>query len=149
MKTSSNFIVTTLLLLSFAVVVGGGSTALNRKTNSALEVIFVRTSLKNVDDLAGRYQYAGGKVYENGKHIAQFASTKRIVTGGTDVQNTAMLTVTIFFLGQKPPENITLQGSHDFDSGIEIGSVSAASKQYSYLIGKTFRMTNETLVIEE
>jgi len=147
MKTAFNFIVTTILLLSFAVVVGG-STTLNRKTNSALEVVLVYSSLKNVDDSAGRYQYAGGKVYENGEHIAQFASTKRVITGGTDVQNTAMLTVTIFFLGQKPTENITLQGSHDFDSGKGIGSVSAASKQYSYLIGKTFRMTPDTLVIE-
>jgi len=148
MKTAFNFIVTTILLLSFAVVVGGGSTTLNRKTNSALEVVLVYSSLKNVDDSAGRYQYAGGKVYENGEHIAQFASTKRIITGGTDFQNTATLTVTIFFLGQKPTENITLQGSHDFDSGKGIGSVSAASKQYSYLIGKTFRMTHDTLVIE-
>ena len=148
MKTSFNFIVTTILWLTFAVIVGDGSTVVKHKANSALEVVFVHNTLKNVDDIAGGYQYAGGKVYENEKHIAQFSSTKRMITGGTDVQNLAMLTVTIFFLGKKPAENITLQGSHDFNSGEEIGSVSAASKQYSYLIGKTFRMKNQTLVIE-
>ena len=106
-----------------------------------------RGSLKNVDDDAGRWQFMGGKVTQNGEHVANYASTKRVVNEGTEEQNTAMLTITIFFLGDKPPQNITLQGAHDFDSGDEIGSVSAASGQYSAYIGKPFTCEKEKLTI--
>lgn len=97
-----------------------------------------RSTLQNVDDTAGRFQFEGGKVFSEGVHIANYAATRRVTRGGTDGQNTAMLTMTIFILGQNPPQNITLQGSHDFSSGRYIGSVSAASSSYSRLIGAQF-----------
>ena len=106
-----------------------------------------RESLTNVDDAAGRWQFEGGEVFQEGKHVAEYASTKRVVHKGTEAQNTAMLTVTLFFLGQKPAENLTLQGDDDFNSGGEIGSVSAASSAYAAHIGKQFKRTGDTLVI--
>jgi hypothetical protein len=104
----------------------------------ALELELKHESLENVEDKAGRWQFEGGKVYARGKHVANYASTKRMVNKGTDDQNTAMVTTTIFFLGEKPPENITLQGAHDFGSGDQTGSVSAASSEYKAYIGKSF-----------
>ena len=71
---------------------------------------------------------------------------KRISCGTTE-QNTAQLWVTMFFLGAKPPENMTLQGAHDFGSGTEIGTVSAASSAYSARIGKQFKRVGDTLII--
>jgi hypothetical protein len=106
-----------------------------------------RDVLNNVDDVAGRWQHEGGKVFEKDKQVAWYASTKRVTFGATDEQNTAMLTVTLFFLGKKPPENITLQGAHDFNSGGEIGSVSAASGAYHSHIGKQFTRVGNTLTI--
>ena len=47
----------------------------------------------------------------------------------------------------KPPENITLHGAHDFHSGGEIGSVSAASSAFSAQIGKQFKRVADTLTI--
>ena len=67
---------------------------------------------------------------------------------GTEAQNVAILTLTIFFLGQQPPENITLQGCHDFNVGTEIGSVSAASAAFSSYIGKHFSRVGDTLRIQ-
>jgi hypothetical protein len=58
-----------------------------------------------------------------------------------------MLWITLFFLGKQPPENITLHGSHDFNSGGEIGSVSAASTTYAPQIGKQFKRVVNTLTI--
>lgn len=58
-----------------------------------------------------------------------------------------MLTMTIFFLPDKPPQNITVQGSHDFDSGSEIGSVSAASSGNAAHIGKNFTRVGDTITI--
>ena len=74
---------------------------------------------------------------QRGKQVANYSSVKRI-SCGTQEQNTAMLWVTLFFLKGKPPQNITLHGSHDFNSGGEIGSVSAASSSFATRIGRQF-----------
>jgi hypothetical protein len=106
-----------------------------------------RDSLTNVDDPAGRWQYEGGTVNDKGKQVAHYASTKRVINHGTDSQNTAMLTVEVFFGASKPPESMTLQGAHDFNSGQETGSVSAASGSYASHIGKAFTRVGDVLSI--
>lgn len=109
----------------------------------------VRHSLNNVDDVAGRWQHEGGEVFIKTKKVGNYASTKRVTWGGTDAQNTAMLTLTIFLEKSRKGEveNITLQGSHDFNSGTEIGSVSAASAAHASLRGKTFSRVVNTVNI--
>ena len=93
-----------------------------------------------------RWEIEGGKVLEHGKHVANYSSVKR-VSCGTVQQNTAQLWVTLFFLGCEPPENITMHGAHDFNSGGEIGSVSAASSAFSAHIGKQFKRVGNILTI--
>jgi hypothetical protein len=58
-----------------------------------------------------------------------------------------MLWMTLFFLKGRPPENMTLHGSHDFNNGGEIGSVSAASSAFAARIGKQFKVVVNTLTI--
>ena len=118
-----------------------------RARGSSLQLTLTRNSLTNVDDGAGTWQFEGGQASDCQQQVANYASVKRVVSGGTDAQNTAMLTITIFFLGGNPPDNITLQGAHDFNSGDQSGSVSAASSQYLPLIGMPFSTHNGTLVI--
>jgi hypothetical protein len=105
-----------------------------------------RDCLNNVDDQGMRWQIEGGRVLENSKHVANYSSLKR-VSCGTAEQNTAQLWTTLFFLGEQPPENITLLGAHDFSSGSEIGSVSAASLTFSAYIGEQFKCVANTLTI--
>jgi len=105
-----------------------------------------RDCLNNVDDAGMRWQIEGGKVLENGAHVANYSSVKRVSCGTTE-QNTAQLWVTLFFLGANPPENMTLHGAHDFGSGGEIGSVSAASSAFAANIGKQFNRVGNTLTI--
>jgi hypothetical protein len=112
----------------------------------ALTYTLQRDCLNNADDSGMRWQIEGGKVLENGKQVANYSSVKRVSCGTTE-QNTAQLWMTLFFLGNKPPENITLLGAHDFNSGNEIGSVSAASSTFSAHIGKQFRLVSNTLTI--
>jgi hypothetical protein len=112
----------------------------------ALTYTLTRECLNNVDDIAGRWQVEGGKVMQKEKHVANYSSVKRI-SCGTHEQNTAMLWITLFFLGKKPPENMTLHGSHDFNSGGEIGSVSAASGAFAGHIGKQFKRVVNTLTV--
>lgn len=113
---------------------------------AALTYTLVRGCLNNVDDAGGRFQIEGGKVLEKRKHVANYSSVKRI-SCGTEQQNTAQLWLTLFYLGDKPPENITMHGSHDFSSGGQIGSVSAASSAFAARIGKQFKRVVDTLTI--
>jgi hypothetical protein len=108
-----------------------------------------RLSLENVEDAAGRWQFEGGEVFLDGQQIGNYASTKRIVLRGTEAQNTAMLTITLFFLGSAPPENLTLQGAHDFNSGGQSGSVSAASSLLAVHLGRPFTRIGDILTINE
>ena len=58
-----------------------------------------RTVLKNVDDSAGRWQFTGGQVLQDKKHVGEYIGVKRVVFGATSPQNTASLTLTVFFKG--------------------------------------------------
>lgn len=113
---------------------------------AALTYELVRGCLNNVEDGGGRFQIEGGKVLEKKRHVANYSSVKRI-SCGTEQQNTAQLWLTLFYLGEKPPENMTLHGAHDFDSGGQIGSVSAASTAFAARIGKQFKRSGNTLKI--
>jgi hypothetical protein len=107
----------------------------------------VRECLNNAEDAGERWQIEGGQVFDRQKrHVANYSSVKR-VSCGTHEQNTAQLWLTIFFLKGKPPENMTLHGAHDFNSGGEIGSVSAASNAFKTHIGKQFKRVVNTLTI--
>jgi hypothetical protein len=105
-----------------------------------------RQCLNNVSDVAGLWQIEGGAVLDKDRHVGEYSSVKRVSCGTTE-QNTAQLWMTLFFLGKKPPENITLHGAHDFNSGGEIGSVSAASSTFAAHIGKQFHRVVNTLTI--
>ena len=115
-------------------------TAADPAMAASLTLTLQHLSLDNVDDVAGRWQHEGGQVFcPNGnKPIANYAAHRRVTFSGTSPQNTAMLTLTLFFLGGNPPQNITLQGSHDFNSGKYIGSVSATSHGFRHVRGQTF-----------
>jgi len=121
----------------------------------SLSLKFNRKALTNVDDPAGRWQFEAGSVILGGGHdskdpVANYSSTKRVTYQGTDQsgQNTASLNITIFFIGSHPPETITLTGAHDFGSGDETGSVSAASNLQRSHIGKQFKRDGASNVVE-
>jgi len=120
------------------------------RPGESMSLTLNRLSLTNVDDAAGRWQFEGGQVFQEGRLAGDFASTKRLVIKGTEAQNTAMLTLTFFFVGQdgKPTGNMTLHGSHDFGSGDEMGSVSAASFSFSPYIGNQFKRSGSAFVIQ-
>ena len=112
----------------------------------ALTYTLVRECLNNAEDAGGLWQIEGGQVLQGKRHVANYSSIKR-VSCGTRQQNTAQLWLTLFFLKGAPPENMTLHGAHDFNSGGEIGSVSAASTAFAANIGKRFKRVVNTLTI--
>lgn len=97
-----------------------------------------RTSLTNVPDAAGLWQHQGGDIFKGGVKVGQYALHRRVTTGGTTAPlNTAMTTLTLFFAtaSGSAPQNITLQGAHDFGPGNFRGSVSGASNRFSWIQG--------------
>jgi len=105
----------------------------------AVALTLVRTvSLVNVPDGAGLWQHEAGTIQKGLATVGQYALHRRVTnggaSGGTTTQNTAMVTVTLFFSNTGvPPQNVTLEGAHAFSSGRFAGSVSAASNRYSWV----------------
>jgi hypothetical protein len=114
-----------------------------------LTLLLSRKALNNIDDIAGRWQFEGGSATESKKPVANYASFKRVTFQGTDQdgQNTASVTTTLFFIGSHPPESTTLEGAHDFNSGNETASVSAASSNHASHIGKQYTRNGATNVL--
>lgn len=108
----------------------------------------VRECLNNVEDAGIRWQIEGGSVLQKNKPVGTYSSVKR-VSCGTAKFNTAQLWLTLFFPPKKAgaPDNVTLHGAHDFNSGNETGSVSAASSPFAASIGKQFNRVVNTLTI--
>jgi hypothetical protein len=95
-------------------------------------------TLINVDDAAGRTQYEGGTILKDAANVGQYVVTRRVTEGGTsDPLNTAQTSITLFLNGAPDiaPENITIDGAHDFSSGQFKGGVAAASNRYNWIIG--------------
>ncbi|MBB4097657.1 hypothetical protein [Sphingomonas kyeonggiensis] len=114
----------------------------------ALTYHLARECLNNVDDAAGRFQIEGGKLSDAKKQPVGTYSIVRRISCGTQAFNTAQVWITLFF-GKLPdtkipPENITLHGSHDFNSGDGLGSVSAASSSFVAQIGKQYKSASST-----
>jgi hypothetical protein len=107
-----------------------------------------RECLNNVEDAGIRWQIEGGTVLQKNKPVGTYSSVKR-VSCGTAKFNTAQLWLTLFFPPKKPgaPDNMTLHGAHDFNSGNETGSVSAGSSTFAAQIGKQFNRVVNTLTI--
>jgi hypothetical protein len=97
-----------------------------------------RVTLTNVTDAAGTWQYEGGNVFKGATKIGQYAIHRRVTTGGTTSPlNTAMTTIQLFLATASgtAPQNVVLQGAHDFGVGSFRGSVSAASNKYTWIQG--------------
>ncbi|MFE5402639.1 glycosyl hydrolase family 28-related protein [Streptomyces sp. NPDC056580] len=131
---------------SASAVHGVGAAQLPPLLNLTLQQL----NLQNVEDAAGWWLFEGGEVYEDGSHVANYASTRRAVTGGTETLNAATLTLTLFFLDDSGElaENMTLQGTHRFASSTSIGSVSAVSQAFAARIGTQFKQVGQTLTVQ-
>jgi hypothetical protein len=101
-------------------------------------VELVRSTLQNVPDAAGTYQYEGGTIENTlGAHIGTYEIVRR--TGsGTDGFNSAATTITLLFppaISTNAPPVVTIEGSWSFSSGDFKGAVSAASEEFHWIVG--------------
>ncbi|HEY7169840.1 MAG TPA: hypothetical protein VH417_03275 [Vicinamibacterales bacterium] len=111
-----------------------------------ITLTLVRTSVLYNEDPPGaplplgRTQYDAGDVLSNGKKVGEYVRVKDVHSGTI---NTAAVKLTLFFpVSSGAPNSITLQGAHDFNSGNESGSISAAS--FGTLTGVGFTLAGAT-----
>jgi len=97
-------------------------------------------SLINVTDAAGLTQHEAGWIGKGATKVGNYFLSRRVDTLTNALFNTGATHITLFFEpqpnGTSPaPDNVTLDGAHDFTSGGFKGSVSAASSPYSWIKG--------------
>jgi hypothetical protein len=123
----------------------------------SVSLTLTRATLTNVSDAAGSWQHQGGNVLKGGVKVGQYALHRRVTAGGTGTPlNTAMTTITLFLATTSgtAPNNVTLQGAHDFTAGNFRGSVSGASNRYTWIQGgdatysPVVGSTSSTLIIQ-
>jgi hypothetical protein len=98
----------------------------------------VRSTLQNVPDAAGTYQYEGGTIENtSGTQLGTYMIVRR--TGSaTSLYNTAATTMTLFFpatVTGGAPNVVSIEGAWSFSSGDFLGSISAASNTFHWIVG--------------
>jgi len=120
---NSRLITVVLLLLVVVPAAQAGTSILTLK----------QSSLTNVPDAAGLWQYEAGTILRNNAKVGVYGATRRVMPFLTSNGNVSMYTLTLFFSGANPNRNVTLQGAWNFNPGGAIGGVSAASAPYQFL----------------
>lgn len=97
-----------------------------------------RSTLTNVTDAAGVTQHEAGTIRKGTEVVGNYFLARRVDTLTGALFNTGATHITLFFdpqpNGTSPaPDNVTLDGAHDFTSGGFKGSVSAASNPYGWI----------------
>lgn len=107
---------------------------------------FVKTStLTNVNDAEGRWQYDGGKVYLGTTHVANYIRKKRVSFGVPSSVNKSTVETTVIW--RWGDYNFTMQGSHYFGTGKEVGGISATSAGFTAFQDATFAGDHTTATI--
>lgn len=111
-------------------------------------VDLVRSSLTNVPDAAGIYQYEGGTLENSsGGTLGTYIIVRR-TEAATASFNTAATTITLFLSPASSgaaPSAVTIEGAWSFSSGDFQGSVSAASNKYHWVIGADAKSSIPTI----
>jgi hypothetical protein len=123
-----------VLLITAAVLWSGSAFA------GSVVLELHRASLINVTDAAGTTQHEAGTILKGSTLVGNYFLSRRIDTLSGALFNTGATHITLFFQPQvnginAAPENVTLDGAHDFTSGDFKGSISAASNPYSWIKG--------------
>lgn len=104
-----------------------------------------KSTLTNVDDAEGRWQFDGGDVYLNGTKVGYYTRKKRVSFGIPAASNRSSMEITIIW--GTGDYNFTAQGTHYFGSGLEVGGISATSAGFTAFNNATFSGNHTALTI--
>jgi hypothetical protein len=105
-----------------------------------------RTStLTNVDDAEGRWQFDGGRVLLNNNLVGYYTRKKRVSFGIPSSVNKSSMEMTLIWASGN--YNFTVQGSHSFSDGSQVGGVSGTSPGFTAFNNATFSGNSNQITI--
>lgn len=104
-----------------------------------------KSTLTNVNDAEGRWQFDGGDVYLGSTKVGHYTRKKRVSFGIPSSVNKSSMEMTIIWAWGD--YNFTLQGSHYFGTGKEVGGVSATSAGFTLFQDATFAGNSNSITI--
>lgn len=104
-----------------------------------------KSTLTNVNDTEGRWQFDGGEVYVGTTKVGYYTRKKRVSFGIPSTINKSSMEMTIIW--GWGDYNFTLQGSHYFGTGTEVGGVSATSSGFTAFSDATFSGNHKAVTI--
>ena len=104
-------------------------TALPSQAATVTYNLVKKSTLTNVDDAEGRWQFDGGEVYVGQTRVGYYTRKKRVSFGIPSSVNKSSMEMTIIWAWGD--YNFTVQGSHYFGTGAEVGGVSATSSGFT------------------
>jgi hypothetical protein len=131
----------------FAVAIALSSTLLTMPSQAATVTykLVKKSTLTNVNDAEGRWQFDGGDVYLGSTKVGHYTRKKRVSFGIPSSVNRSSMEMTIIWAWGD--YNFTLQGSHHFGTGREVGGVSATSAGFTAYTDATFAGNHNAITI--
>ena len=127
---------TTLRTAFAATALAAGALYANVALAASATYTLTRATLGNVADSFGTTQQEAGTVTNSaGAAVGYYNITRRVTNGGSTQLNQGGTTLVLFFANPRggAANSVTAEGSHDFNSGAFLGSVSASSSVFQYL----------------
>jgi len=104
-----------------------------------------KSTLTNVNDAEGRWQFDGGDVMLNGSKVGHYVRKKRVSFGVPSSVNRSTMEMTIIWA--TGDYNFTVQGSHYFGTGLQVGGVSATSPGFTAFENAKFSGSSSSITL--
>ncbi|WP_020408042.1 hypothetical protein [Hahella ganghwensis] len=134
-----------LLLASGFVALLSSAVALPTQAATVTYDLVKKSTLTNVNDAEGRWQFDGGEVYIGNTKVGYYTRKKRVSFGIPASVNKSSMEMTIIWAWGD--YNFTVQGSHYFGTGTEVGGVSATSSGFTAYEDATFAGNHTSITI--
>lgn len=98
----------------------------------------------------GKVQLENGKLINNPRVGGHYSSQVKSFRIGKTIANIGMVTLTLYFNRRQKngtPHSLTCYGTHDSTTGLESGTVVAASSMHQSKIGKVFKRNLNVVTI--
>lgn len=132
-------------LLALGLTASSMLLAIPAQAATATYKLVQKSTLTNVNDTEGRWQFDGGEVYVGSTKVGYYTRKKRVSFGIPSSINKSSMEMTIIWAWGD--YNFTVQGSHYFGTGKEVGGISATSTGFTAFSDATFAGDHQAITI--
>jgi len=137
-----NFVTKTL---AYGVLAVTAAAAIPAQAATVTYTLVKKSALTNVNDGEGRWQFDGGDVYVGATKVGHYTRKKRVSFGIPAAVNKSSMEMTIIWASGD--HNFTVQGTHYFGTGREVGGISATSPGFSAFDNAKFAGSSTSMTV--